>query len=250
MARGGGADTQTARWRGARNRGRITLRRSGVDYFRGAGSDWIALAGLLLLVPAITCATLLDPVWFSPALLALPVIVGGLLLRPASLLGLYAAAATALIVESVRLRPDLREPAAVTPGTVLTVAACGVVGLGLAQLRARVGVPWRRGGTMLFDRRARIRVPSALPRLPQGWHRAMALRPSGGQSFPGHFVVAARTNRGRTLEVVLTDVSGNGMAAASRALLLSGAFGGLLGSLPPHGFLPAANGYLLRQDWD
>lgn len=40
------------------------------------------------------------------------------------------------------------------------------------------------------------------------------------------------------------------MDAGSRALLLSGAFGGLLGSLPPHGFLPAANGYLLRQDWD
>lgn len=40
------------------------------------------------------------------------------------------------------------------------------------------------------------------------------------------------------------------MDAGSRALLLSGAFGGLLGSLPPHDFLPAANGYLLRQDWD
>ena len=78
----------------------------------------------------------------------------------------------------------------------------------------------------------------------------MALRPAGGQSFSGDFVVAARTNGGRTLEVVLTDVSGKGMDAASRALLLSGAFGGLLGSLPPHGFLPAANGYLLRQDWD
>ncbi|CAM5256954.1 Serine/threonine-protein phosphatase OS=Streptomyces tendae OX=1932 GN=GUR47_09310 PE=4 SV=1 [Streptomyces tendae] len=49
---------------------------------------------------------------------------------------------------------------------------------------------------------------------------------------------------------MLTDVSGKGMDAASRALLLSGAFGGLLGSLPPHAFLPAANGYLLRQDWD
>lgn len=38
--------------------------------------------------------------------------------------------------------------------------------------------------------------------------------------------------------------------AGSRALLLSGAFGGLLGSLPPHAFLTAANGYLLRQNWD
>lgn len=78
----------------------------------------------------------------------------------------------------------------------------------------------------------------------------MALRPAGGQSFSGDFVVAARTNGGRTLEVVLTDVSGKGMDAGSRALLLSGAFGGLLGSLPHRDFLPAANGYLLRQDWD
>ena len=52
------------------------------------------------------------------------------------------------------------------------------------------------------------------------------------------------------LEAVLTDVSGKGMDAGSRALLLSGAFGGLLGSLPPHRFLTAANGYLLRQRWD
>ncbi|SBU88425.1 Stage II sporulation protein E (SpoIIE) [Streptomyces sp. AmelKG-A3] len=250
MARRGGADAYTARWRRSAHRARVALRRSGVDSFRGDGSDRIALAGLLLLVPAITFATLIDPVWFSPALLALPIVVGGLLLRPASLLGLYATAAAALIVESVRLGPYLKEPAAVTPGTVLTIAACGSFGLVLAQFRARVGVPWRRGGTMLFDLRERIRVQSALPRLPQGWHREMALRPAGGQSFSGDFVVAARTNGGRTLEVVLTDVSGKGMDAASRALLLSGAFGGLLGSLPPHGFLPAANGYLLRQDWD
>jgi serine phosphatase RsbU (regulator of sigma subunit) len=40
------------------------------------------------------------------------------------------------------------------------------------------------------------------------------------------------------------------MDAASRSLLLSGAFGGLLGSLPPHAFLTAANGYLLRQNWE
>ena len=32
-------------------------------------------------------------------------------------------------------------------------------------------------------------------------------------------------------------------------MTLSGAFGGLLGSLPPEQFLPAANAYLLRQNW-
>ncbi|MFI8289917.1 serine/threonine-protein phosphatase [Streptomyces sp. ms191] len=250
MGRRTGVDSYTARLRKSAHRVRIALRKSGVDYFRGDGSDWVALAGLLLTVPAITWGTLANPVWCAPAALVLPIVAGGLLLRPASLLGLYAASAGALIVESLVLGPYLEGPARVTPGTVLVVAACGLFGLLIAQFRARVGVPWRRGGTMLFDLRERIRVQSALPRLPKGWHREMALRPAGGQSFSGDFVVAARTHGGRTLEVLLTDVSGKGMDAGSRALLLSGAFGGLLGSLPPHGFLPAANGYLLRQDWD
>jgi hypothetical protein len=221
-----------------------------VDYFRGDGSDWIAFVGLLLTVPLVAAVTLWNSIWCAPTLLALPVVAGGLLLRPASLLALYAAAACGLIVESVELGPYTAGPSRVTPGVVLMVAAGGFIGLLIAQFRSRVGVPWRRGGTMLFDLRERIRVQSKLPALPEGWHREMALRPAGGQSFSGDFVVAARTNGGRTLEVVLTDVSGKGMDAGSRALLLSGAFGGLLGSLPPHAFLPAANGYLLRQSWE
>ncbi|MBW5480699.1 PP2C family protein-serine/threonine phosphatase [Streptomyces bambusae] len=244
-------ETWTARMRKSSHRVRTALRKSGVDYFRGDASDWLAFAGLLLTVPAITFGTLMLPVWFSPSALVLPIVAGGLLLRPASLLALYAASAAALIVEALVLGPYTQGPARVTPGTVLVVAACGFFGLVIAQFRSRVGVPWRRGGTMLFDLRERIRVQSKLPGLPTGWHREMALRPAGGQSFSGDFVVAARTGpAGRTLEVVLTDVSGKGMDAGSRALLLSGAFGGLLGSLPPHDFLPAANGYLLRQDWD
>ncbi|MFC9581673.1 PP2C family protein-serine/threonine phosphatase [Streptomyces yangpuensis] len=247
---GARVETLLARMRMRSHRGRTALRKSAVDYFRGDASDWLAFVGLLLTIPAIACGTIMLPVWFSPAALVLPIVAGGLLLRPASLLALYAASAAALIVEAVVLGPYTQGPARVTPGTVLVVAACGFFGLLIAQFRSRVGVPWRRGGTMLFDLRERIRVQSKLPALPRGWHREMALRPAGGQSFSGDFVVAARTNGGRTLEIVLTDVSGKGMEAGSRALLLSGAFGGLLGALPPHGFLPAANGYLLRQDWD
>lgn len=239
-----------ARMRMLSHRARTSLRKSAVDYFRGDASDWLAFAGLLITIPAIACGTMMLPVWFSPAALVLPIVAGGLLLRPASLLALYAASAAALSVEALVLGPYTQGPARVTPGTVLVVAACGLFGLVIAQFRSRVGVPWRRGGTMLFDLRERIRIQSKLPALPRGWHREMALRPAGGQSFSGDFVVAARTNGGRTLEIVLTDVSGKGMEAGSRALLLSGAFGGLLGALPPHGFLPAANGYLLRQDWD
>jgi hypothetical protein len=237
--------------RKALHRVRTVLRRSAVDYFRGGASDWLALTALVLTIPALAAVTVTLPVWCAPEALVLPIIAGGLLLRPASLLGLYATAAVALIVESAMLGPYQDGAGRVTPGTILVVAAAGLSGLLVAQFRSRVGVPWRRGGTMLFDLRERIRVQSKLPKLPRGWHREMALRPAGGQSFSGDFVVAARTGPGeRTLEVVLTDVSGKGMDAASRALLLSGAFGGLLGSLPPHAFLPAANGYLLRQDWE
>ncbi len=250
MTSGPGTETLTARVHKGLHRARVGVRKAGVDYFRGEGSDRFALVALLIAIPAIAAGTLWHPEWIAPTALVLPVIAGGLLLRPANLLVLYGASAAALVVESALFGPYDEGPDRITPGTVLVVAAVGFFGLLIAQFRSRVGVPWRRGGTMLFDLRERIRVQSKLPRLPKGWHHEMALRPAGGQSFSGDFVVASRTHGGSILEVVLTDVSGKGMDAASRALLLSGAFGGLLGSLPPHGFLPAANGYLLRQDWD
>jgi hypothetical protein len=250
MAERSAKDGIGLRWRRRLHRARIGVRRSAVDYFRGDAPDWTGLAVLLLTVPALAYTTVWTPVWCPPAALVLPIVTGGLLLRPASLLLLYAASAAALVGESAALGPYREGPARVTPGTVLLVTAVALTGLIIAQFRARVGVPWRRGHTMLFDLRERIRVQSRLPRLPAGWHAEMALRPAGGQSFSGDFVVATRTSGGRVLEAVLTDVSGKGMDAASRSLLLSGAFGGLLGSLPPHAFLPAANGYLLRQNWD
>jgi serine phosphatase RsbU (regulator of sigma subunit) len=77
---------------------------------------------------------------------------------------------------------------------------------------------------------------------------AAEIRSAGGTLFAGDFVVASRHDD--RLEVAVVDVSGKGEAASTRALLLSGAFGGLLGALPPHDFLEAANTFLLRQDWD
>ncbi|CAM5384986.1 Serine/threonine-protein phosphatase OS=Streptomyces cyaneofuscatus OX=66883 GN=G3I52_27975 PE=4 SV=1 [Streptomyces cyaneofuscatus] len=141
-------------------------------------------------------------------------------------------------MESVQLGPYTEGPSRVTPGVVLVVAACGFFGLLIAQFRSRVGVPWRRGGTMLFDLRERIRVQSKLPTLPQGWHREMALRPAGGQSFSGRL-------RGRGPDQRRPDPGGRadrrvrqGHGRRLARLLLSGAFGGLLGTLPPHAFLP------------
>ena len=235
-------------------RARRRLRRSAVDYFRGGGSDGIAFSALLLTVPLIAVSTVSVPPWCPPSALVLPVLVGGVLLRPSSLVLLYGAVAGALAVESALMGPwqDASNGSGgrVTPGSLLVVGSVGCGGLMIAQFRGRVGVPWMRGGTMLFDLRERIKVQSQLPQLPEGWYAEMGLRPAGGQSFSGDFVVASRTSGGRTLEAVLTDVSGKGTDAGSRSLMLAGAFSGLLGSLPPHEFLPAANGYLLRQEWE
>jgi serine phosphatase RsbU (regulator of sigma subunit) len=75
------------------------------------------------------------------------------------------------------------------------------------------------------------------------------MRSAGGSAFAGDFIVGSRSADGRWLQVAVVDVSGKGEQAGSRSLLLSGAFGGLLGALDPPSFLPAANDYLLRQDW-
>ena len=57
------------------------------------------------------------------------------------------------------------------------------------------------------------------------------------------------TDGGRSMELALVDVSGKGVDAGTRALMLSGALGGLLGAVPPQRFLESANEYLLRQEW-
>jgi serine phosphatase RsbU (regulator of sigma subunit) len=97
---------------------------------------------------------------------------------------------------------------------------------------------------MLIELRDRIRAQGRLPDLPDGWHSASVLQPAGGASFGGDFLVSA--SDAKTLEVALVDVAGKGIDAGTRALLLSGAFGGLLGSVPSGDFLAACNAYLRR----
>jgi serine phosphatase RsbU (regulator of sigma subunit) len=47
----------------------------------------------------------------------------------------------------------------------------------------------------------------------------------------------------------VVDVSGKGIAAGPKSLLLSGAFGSLLAATEPAEFLSEANHYVWRQDW-
>jgi len=162
-----------------------------------------------------------------------------------SLLILDVVVAAVIVFEVVRAT-DPR----VSPGAVLVVAATATIVQTLARSRGRLGVQGTRGDSMLVDLRDRLTAQGEMPALPVGWQAEVVLRSAGGASFSGDFLVATRSDNGSQLEVALVDVSGKGVDAGTRALLLSGAFGGLLGSVPHEDFLPATNRYLLRQQWE
>jgi serine phosphatase RsbU (regulator of sigma subunit) len=134
-------------------------------------------------------------------------------------------------------------------GGVVVIFLVGLIILASSFRRTALGVAGIRGETMLVDLRDRINFQARMPPLPSSWYAESALRSAGGSSFAGDFIVGSLSADGRELQVAVVDVSGKGEQAGSRSLLLSGAFGGLLGALEPARFLPAANDYLLRQDW-
>jgi Stage II sporulation protein E (SpoIIE) len=174
--------------------------------------------------------------WFSPGVMILPILAGGMLLWPRALRILFCIVAGTLAYDWLSGR--------VGPGIVATIVITALFADVLARTRAKLGVHGLRGDQMLIELRDRIRAQGRLPPLPGGWRSASVLRPAGGASFGGDFLVSACD--GKTLELALVDVSGKGIDAGTRALLLSGAFGGLLGSVPREEFLASCNAYLRR----
>jgi hypothetical protein len=132
---------------------------------------------------------------------------------------------------------------------IITLFVLGFIILLSSFRRSRLGVAGATGESMLVDLRDRIQSQGELPDLPAGWYAESALRSAGGTPFAGDFVVASTTTDCTRLDVAVVDVSGKGIQAGTRSLLLSGAFGGLLGAMPRSEFLTAANEYLLRQQW-
>jgi hypothetical protein len=175
--------------------------------------------------------------WFSPGVMILPILAGGLLMWPRALRIFFAVVAGALIYDAVKGKAGA--------GIVATIVLTAVFADVLARTRKKLGVQGLRGDRMLIELRDRIQAQAKLPVLGEGWGSAVVLRPAGGSSFGGDFVVSFCD--GKTLEVALVDVSGKGIDAGTRALLLSGAFGGLLGSVPREEFLPACNAYMRRR---
>ncbi len=134
-------------------------------------------------------------------------------------------------------------------GAIVVSFAIGLIILVSSFRRSQLGVAGARGESMLVDLRDRIAKQGHLPALPDNWYAESVTRSAGASSFAGDFMVASLSHDGTIFQVVVVDVSGKGEQAGTRSLLLSGAFGGLLGAMPAEGFLPAANDYLLRQDW-
>jgi tetrahydromethanopterin S-methyltransferase subunit F len=196
--------------------------------------------GLSLAVVAIgVAAAHLSEWWFSPGVMILPILAGGMLLWVRALRILFVLTAAMIVYDIVEHKAG--------PGIVATIAITAIFADVLARTRAKLGLQGLRGDQMLIELRDRIREHGKLPTLGEGWGSEVVLRPAGGASFGGDFVVSY--SDGKTLEVALVDVSGKGIDAGTRALLLSGAFGGLLGSVPTSDFLGAANAYLRRGRW-
>ncbi len=210
------------------------MRESELTWLLGLAVSAVLLAGLVvryrLVVPL--------------ASFVVPIILGGLVLSLRRLLWLYAGIAVAMVAVILTIGMTL-----VRVGAVAVAVVVALIMLWNARARSQLGVAGTRGESMLIDLRDRLRSQGTLPELPRAWHVEGAMASAGGASFAGDFVVAAKTQGGRLLEVAVVDVSGKGLHAGTRALLLSGAFGGLLGALAPSQFLPAANDYLLRQEW-
>lgn len=180
------------------------------------------------------------------SLLAVPLVMGNLWLPPKQLSWFVVLTLAGLSVVTPR------QPA-ITAYVVVEIVVVFVLGLIILLTsfrRTRLGVAGARGESMLVDLRDRITRQGGLPDLPPDWYVESALRSAGGSPFAGDFIVAARPHNGDRFDVAVVDVSGKGDEAGTRSLLLSGAFGGLLGALHPEDFLPAANDFLLQQDWE
>lgn len=207
-------------------------------------SDRVVLAGLSALVILLVVTGLSMPGLVPQEAMILPIFLASMWLGPRRtpwfIIGCLTGSCLLLAAT-----PDIG------PRTVLRVVVTFGIGLlvmGTALQRSRLGVSAPRSESMFVDLRDRITSHGRIPDLGRGWSVESVWRSAEGTAFAGDFVVAA--SDADTCDIVLVDVSGKGVEAGSRALLLSGAFGGVLSAVRHEEFLDEANRYLLRQGWD
>jgi hypothetical protein len=209
-------------------------------------SDRVPIAVMVLVAAAITFAGIVEQDWVPFTAMLLPMFVASLWIGPRSL-PWYVVTCLVGVCVMVAAQDSISNK------SIVRISITFVIGLLLMVTsfrRSRLGVSGQRSESMFVDLRDRIAKQGVLPALPEDWYVQAVTRSAGGTAFAGDFVVASRDHERPALELVVVDVSGKGVEAGTRALLLSGAFGGLLSALPPDEFLRAASDFLLRQQWE
>src|SRR5690348_15905221 len=103
----------------------------------------VAVSLALVTVFISVAAVHLSEAWFSPGLLILPVLAGGLLLWPRALRILFVLIAAGLAYDVVKDKAG--------PGLVLTIVVTAAVALVLASTREKLGMLGLRGEAMLIE---------------------------------------------------------------------------------------------------
>lgn len=207
-------------------------------------SDTPALVGLMVVTVAVTLAGIMWSRTVPFSALLLPMFLGSFWLGPRALpwfIVFDCACACVLIADE----PSVTVRSIANAVVVFTIAFLIMFN---SFRRSRLGVSGPLGESMFVDLRDRISQQGNLPELPHDWLVESELRAAGGTSYAGDFIVA-RLSTPEAIELVVVDVSGKGVEAGSRSLFLSGAFNGIASALPGERFLPAANEYLLGQEW-
>lgn len=207
----------------------------------GSGSLWF----LVGLTAATTGLILTDGSNWPLTMLVLPLVLGSIYLGPREL-PWYVVLILTVLAALIPRQETITFRIVVAIGIIFVLAFIILLS---SLRRTRLGVAGTTGESMLVDLRDRIQSQGQIPDLPPQWQVESALRSAGGTPFAGDFVVAGQGRQGNRLDLVVVDVSGKGIQAGTRSLLLAGAFGGLLEAMPPASFLPAANDYLMRQEW-
>jgi hypothetical protein len=202
--------------------------------------------GLYAAVAVVGLAMLAAPDDVGAIVLMVPLLAGALLLPPRRIPPFVLTVIAVLAVQTL----ISFEESIPTRRVVAFVAALGMAALvlGFNRRRSSLGVAGYASDALLTELRARLGRQAVMPALPAGWRAESHLRAAGGTQFAGDFVLT-HLEPDERLRLLVVDVSGKGVAAGPKSLLLSGAFGSLLASTEPAEFLSEANHYVWRQDW-
>ena len=165
--------------------------------------------------------------------------------------GMWIVATSIVLCLAIVFRVHGLNPGQLSLSGFAMIGCALAVAIAQARRRDRLGLRQMSAEKVIGLIRDRLLVQAQLPAVPTGWSVQIQQRPADGAAIAGDFVSnrLVCSDGEQTLHLAVIDVSGNGIAAGPRALLLSGAVGGLLGAVAPEHFLAAANDYLSRQQW-